>query len=177
MDLLKYKKLRYEFPFLEETVIKNDAGGSRYNLKYLDFLRVELATPIILGKMPRKYLWPGTNSSSDKIIEWEQVHFVLNDNEIMRNAVRQHVTSQYYDHLGETVSEAITNYRIVWSLRFIVLTEGGYNIFQNRSLPNFRSTIYRLKKGTTYNQLLDEAEKGARDWEKSYYHNPYGFSC
>jgi len=168
MDKLKFDALCKEFPFIEETVIRNDAGGNRYKIEYLDFIRVEPATPLILGKMPRKYLWPNAKDARTNILQWEQIHFVLDNNKVLRNVVRQQYTCEGTAIPGKTVLQTIEDIRLEWILRYIVLTEGGYNIFWNRSMPNFKATIYRPKKGVTYSKLMYEAEKSAADWVHSY---------
>jgi hypothetical protein len=180
MNRSKFDKLSKEFPFIEKTVLENDAGGLRLNIQYLDYIHIGLASPVLLGRVPKGYEFPGRHESIDSIIEWEQVHFVLKDGTIIRNVV--HARNIYRDHvdssLAETIFEAVKRYNnIVYDLQFIVVTEGGYNIFRNRSMPNFRATIYKLKNGTTYSQLMNEAEEASREWEKYYYYNPYGFSC
>ena len=177
MDLSKFRKLNEEFPFIEETVIKNDAGGNRFNPKYLDSIRIELVTPLLMGIMPQKYIWLNNREAFENILKWQQIHFVLNNGKIIRNAVRQHVFSSNFDNMGETVLETIVSHKLEWDLRYIVFTQGGYNILNNRSMPNFKATIYKLKRGTTYHQIIEEAEESVREWEKYYYHTPYGFSC
>lgn len=178
MNSSKFGKLCKEFPFIEETVIRNDAGGNRLKIQYLDFIHIELASSVLLGKIPEGYEFPGRHESIDSIIEWEQVHFVLIDGAVIRNAVRGRKT--YHNHVNdsfaETIFEAITRNEVTYDLQFIVLTEGGYNIFRNRSMPNFRATIYKLKKDTTYHQLMEEADDSAKEWEQYYFYHPYGYS-
>jgi len=153
MNRFKYDALKDEFPFLAQTAMSTEEGSKR-DPKNCDGISIKRISQELLDKTPQEHNWDGSLVGINK---WVRVDFVLEDGSIIKDAVKargssgsNYAHSETHSWEGETVLEAIYCRHAITLVKFIVWTEGGYNVVEHYSQRDWHSTIYKPAKGSDF---------------------------
>lgn len=158
MNRFKFEAFLKEFPFLKELVGDTDPTK-------IDGISVKRMDENLFSRTP---FYEGATGSLVGIAQGEQVHFVLTDSILMKDAVKNggactHNEAYQDDESwkGETILEAIEKHNLGEKLAYIVWEKYGYEIQDHYSVGGLNFTIHKPPKGKTVLEYLEAARKKA----------------
>ncbi len=172
MNRFKFQAFVEEFSFLAEVFIPDEYGyGDKLDQENCDEITVQRIDAQLLNAVPKTKKATGSRVG---VNNYERVDFVLRNGEVIRDAVKCDLAALHHEaHVdnehrrGESVLEAIDQYRIGEDLQYIVWIMKGYVIRNHYSQSNWRATIYKPAKGDIVTDLLTEAKAMAAEEVKA----------
>lgn len=154
-----------EFPFLEELIRESFPEAKRLHLCVTN-IQVKRADENLLSKVPSNSLWTGSLGKSEG---WEQIHFVLQNGNVLKNAVEgaeeyrsnyAHESEYYRD--GESILDALSSLENPDDILYIVEEGYYYSGWSGGQEEEYYSIIiFKPPKGVKYSDLIAKAKARA----------------
>ena len=163
MNRFKFQAFKREFPCLE-ALLTGRADRPR-EAQHCNEIKISRLGHDFLSYIPEHVSHDGSMVGINKK---EEISFVLSGGSVLRGDVQCRGThGSNYAHSetayeeGETVLEAIDRHQCAEALWLLVMVRSGFTVREHFSEPNFTVTVYKVAKGESLTELIEEAANAA----------------